>query len=171
MPKKITLAVNDDKGLNARLVAAIVLARHFGGSLQCQRAHRLAAGSRALTASGMARLGDKEEEAGKRQRRKVEAQLRAARIVWRWYNLPGSAVDALVDASPLADLVIVSPADRAAGSGTDEPITQALIIRSRAPLLIVPNELSAFDCDGTAMIAWNGSEQSALAMRQALPLL
>jgi len=171
VPKQIILAVNDDKGLDARVMAAIELARHFGGSLECQYSHRFPAGSRPLTASGIARLGDKDEAVGKRHRRKIEAQLRDAGIAWRWYNLPSGATDALVEASPLADLMIASPAEGAAGSGRDEPITEALILRSRVPLLIVPDDLATFNCGGTAMIAWNGSEQSALAMRQAVPLL
>ncbi|MGP1283492.1 MAG: universal stress protein [Parasphingopyxis sp.] len=167
-PRHLLLPVHADHGLDARLGAAIALARRFGATLHCLHARTPPGAGRAISASGMARLDEEEARAGKRLRRTVETRLAEAGVEWDWQDRPGNVVDALVGEAPLADLVLVSPMTEGSGPAVSEPIAEPLLLRSPTPLLIAPDGPAAFD---TAMIAWNGSAQSALAMREALPLL
>lgn len=71
-------------------------------------------------------------------------------------------VDALADASRLADVVVLSRSCALAGD---------LAMNARTPVLVVNDGTElAFPLD-RACIAWDGSAQSALAMRSAVPLL
>ncbi|QLC24456.1 universal stress protein [Parasphingopyxis algicola] len=167
-PKHILLPVHADHGLDARLAAATALAQQFGATLLCLYARTPPGAGRAISASGMARLGEEDMRAGKRVRRAVETRLAEAGVEWDWHDYPGNVVDALVGEAPLADLIAVSPMTESGGPAVSEPVAEPLLLRSPTPLLIAPDGPAAF---GTAMIAWNGSAQSALAMREALPLL
>ena len=85
-----------------------------------------------------------------------------------WLTGEGEDADLIVHASRLQDLAVVEqardPSDLLWG-----PAVQ--IALSGHPALIVPRTWTSPDFGRRAVVAWNGSEQSAAAVRKAIPLL
>ena len=85
-----------------------------------------------------------------------------------WLTGEGEAADLIIHASRLQDLTVVEqshdPSDLLWG-----PAVQ--IALSGHPALIVPREWTSPEFGRRAIIAWNGSAQSAATVRKALPLL
>ena len=46
-----------------------------------------------------------------------------------------------------------------------------LVLKARAPVLVVPGDARAFDIGAPVLVAWNGSSEAAHALRAAVPLL
>jgi nucleotide-binding universal stress UspA family protein len=93
-------------------------------------------------------------------------------VAWDWLQIDGPSLQAILDRSRLADLVVLSLA--AKGEDDDEPalsLAAGVAIHSRAPVLAVPEGSGGLDALGPAMIAWNGSPEAAHALRFALPML
>jgi nucleotide-binding universal stress UspA family protein len=65
----------------------------------------------------------------------------------------------------LADLIVCGQPDPLF------PGFESILMASRTPILVVPTQLTSFDPNGRAMVAWNGSFESANALRAATPLL
>jgi hypothetical protein len=80
----------------------------------------------------------------------------------------GDPSDLLLYASRLQDLIILGKS-REAIELLHGPVVQ--VVLSGRPALVVPRDRSAILPLKHAVIAWNGSAQSAAAVRQALPLL
>jgi nucleotide-binding universal stress UspA family protein len=80
----------------------------------------------------------------------------------------GDASDLLLYASRLQDLIILGKS-REASELLHGPVVQ--VVLSGRPALVLPHDRSAILPLKHAVIAWNGSAQSAAAVRQALPLL
>jgi nucleotide-binding universal stress UspA family protein len=91
---------------------------------------------------------------------------RAATCAWRRED---GAEDAwIARIGRLSDLVVV-PAQGAETSLAATAAAEAALIDTGRPVLLAP--APPVDVDGTAMIAWNGSQQAARAVGAALPLL
>lgn len=71
-------------------------------------------------------------------------------------------IDAIAAAARLADVVVTSRAQHLVGD---------LAVNLRTPVLVTEDEAPLSFPLASACIAWDGSEQSALAMRSAVPLL
>jgi len=80
----------------------------------------------------------------------------------------GDASDLLLYASRLQDLIILGQSLESSDL-LHGPVVQ--VVLSGRPALVVPRDCSALLPLTHAVIAWNGSAQSAAAVRQALPLL
>jgi nucleotide-binding universal stress UspA family protein len=89
-------------------------------------------------------------------------------VTHSWLTGEGEDADLIVHASRLQDLAVVEqardPSDLLWG-----PAVQ--IALSGHPALIVPRTWTSPDFGRRAVVAWNGSAQSAAAVRKALPLL
>ena len=170
-PKRILLPAHRDHGLDTRLTVAAALAQQFGGTLECVYAHVPPGAGQAISAGGMERLAEEEDREAARLRRTVESQLSEDAVRWTWHPDRGNIVDAIIEHAPMADLIVASPMIESGGGSMVEPIAELLLLRAPAPLMIAPTDTDSFDPTGTAMIAWNGSAESARAMRLALPIL
>lgn len=173
--KSVLLHANRDDGLESRLQAALDLVRLFDGHLTCLHTTPYEAfvtgdpfgGIYALPAV-MDQLKRLEDE----QRARLGAKLANEGVAWDWLQIDGSSLQAMLDRSRLADLVVLSLAGR--DDEEDEPalsLAAGVAIHGRAPVLAVPQETNGFDAGGPAMVAWNGSAEAAHALRFALPLL
>jgi len=91
-----------------------------------------------------------------------------ARVSHDWVTGEGDPADVLIHAARLYDLAIVEQcragADLLWGAATQ-------LALSGRPTLILPTEWSQADLPKRILVAWNGSAQSASAVRNALPLL
>ncbi|VTU22174.1 universal stress protein [Variovorax sp. PBL-E5] len=87
-------------------------------------------------------------------------------------RVDGSTVDAVVNHGRASDLIVLGQGDRS--NPADAPLrelAQQAMLQTGRPILMVPFA-GHFDKVGEhAVIAWDGSRESAVAMRQALPLL
>jgi nucleotide-binding universal stress UspA family protein len=108
-------------------------------------------------------------EAAEKQRARCEQRLAAEDVAWSWDSRDGRALEHLLRASSLNDVVVV---------GSREPLSEGpsllardLATRLRTPMLLVPEHAKGLDCGGTALVAWNGSEEVSRAMKAAVPLL
>ncbi len=170
--KTILLHVQNDAGLEDRFQAALSLARAFGAHLSCIQitpwqpflfGQEVSPETFDMVLRGL-------EEPARKQRAGLEARLANEEVAWDW--LAYTTSDAIADihrAAALVDLIVV-------GGGATEgshasTLAGAIALYAKRPVLRVPAGVSAIDISGPIMIAWNGSQDAANALRNSLPLL
>ena len=172
--KTVLLNANDDRGWEARYQAALDVARAFGSHLRCVQSTPLAdTGDSLLGFFPYPEIAREMTDVAREHRKRVEAKLAVEGVFWDWQEFVGDAAQMLIACSPLADLVIVSSgAEGAHEPGhTDLAVAGTVAINARGPVLAVPPEAKRLNALGTALVAWNGSPESANAVRLALPML
>lgn len=93
-------------------------------------------------------------------------------VPWSIESSSAEPVDALSSAARLADVVIVStPAPLLADVVAARMDVGGLVVNCRSPVLALPSDLQRFTPGGVAMVAWDGSHESANALRAAVPVL
>ncbi len=176
--KTILLHIADDDGLAARLQAAFDLARAFGGHVTCLQTTPYAdyalgdAGMGAFPVTELLAAVEAQRDAVKAR---VVVHLEAEGVSWDYRLCDGDAGDRLVEAARLADVVVLSAgAMRGAiggGGRARADLAGDVAIRAPAPVLLVPVDSHGFQVTGPALVAWNGSQEAAAALRAALPML
>jgi nucleotide-binding universal stress UspA family protein len=170
--RSILLHVEDNASLEARMQAALSLARATNGHVTCVHATPLEAyiafdsfGGVFVMENVLEALGEQEASVQAR----VEAQFSKEDVSWDYCKSTGSLVQVLLSYAALAD-VIVTGQTGSGGPSARAAIGQLgdIVMKSRVPVLI-PGE--DFDPLGKAIIAWNDSYEAAHAVRSALPLL
>ena len=113
-------------------------------------------------------LISREYEGAALAKKQFNAIAKKAGVAHGWLIGEGDAADLIIHASRLQDLDVVEqcgdPADLLWG-----PAVQLAL--SGHPALIVPRQWPSPAFGKRALVAWNGSAQSAAAVRKALPLL
>lgn len=92
----------------------------------------------------------------------IEAQLARDDVAFDILRCEDEPVDALAAAARLADVVVVSRGCPFAGQ---------LALTARTPVLVVPQQAPLKAPLANACIAWDGGDESAVAMRSAITLL
>ena len=170
--RSILLHIDDDDCMEARLQMALDLARQFDAHLTCLQAVAYGFGVAGdLYGTMAAQMAALFRETADQVQETLEKRLSVEDVRWEWMRSQGRAADQIARHAPLNDLVVVgahNPAGR-----TDFPSTLAsdLAMEVRAPVLVAPATSSAFPVNRPAMIAWNGSAESARALRAAMPML
>lgn len=100
----------------------------------------------------------------------LSATLSNEDVPWTIETSEADVVDALVHAARLEDLLIVALPSAARDGEFAAPSVGALALNARCPVLALP-AAGRVDWSRPAMVAWNGSAESAHAVRAALPLL
>jgi nucleotide-binding universal stress UspA family protein len=161
----VLLNINPDPGHEARLAFGIALARSRGGHITCIQVlpPPLIVGSpdgAVITPEVSAAI----EQAAREFQEEVEVRLEQSGVEWTWVRLMADSTSAIVSHSRLADVIVLS---------ADESIPPLgpVVLHARTPVLAVPQRGSGFQTAVPAVLAWNGSEPAANAMRSALPLL
>lgn len=168
--RSILLHIADDESLNARSQVALDLARAFDGHLSCLQALPYEYGVPGdFYGSFVAELAPVLREAANKLQAECERRLAAEDVRWSWIQLDGGALEHVLRASSLSDIVVV---------GSREPLTNSpsllardLATRMKTPMLLVPEHSKGLDCSGNAVVAWNGSAEASRALKGALPLL
>ena len=172
--KSVLLNANNDGGWNSRLQAALDVTRAFGSHLDCVQAMPIidAIGS-PLWFVPYPDMAQNFIDAGEQHRALSETRLRAESVSWDWSTITGEPSYAIVERSGLADLIVVSSAGGKDGkpAALDLAVAGNICTHARGPVLAVPASLKRFDPLGTALVAWNGSMESAHALRLSLPML
>lgn len=103
---------------------------------------------------------------------KLEERLAKEDVPWDILVADGDLAGSLASAATFADLAIVSlPGARGTARRSNAMLAGDLALATPVPVLALPQGTTALDFDAPAMIAWNGSQQAANAMRAAVPLL
>lgn len=173
--KSVLLHISDDEGQESRLIAALAVARQQAARLTCIQITPVSDYVVTDPFGGMhevAMLFEHLAAQAVELRTRIEARLGQERVAWEWSVHDGGVAGTLVSRSRLADLIVLSQEGRTGRAGARQvPLVADVAIHARTPVLAVPVEGPAFDPGGVAMIAWNGSPESAYAVRVALPLL
>lgn len=170
--KSILLHVDHDAAFNARLQVALDMARATGAHITCLQAINyeiFAPGD--FYGSAIAAAMPVIKESAEQLRAQIEARLAGEDVAWDWRFLYGMSINRLLEHSPLADVVIVGPADIGFDGHGPSSLVGDLVLRSPLPVLVVPGDAKAFDVTAPVMVAWNGSAEAAHALRAAVPLL
>jgi nucleotide-binding universal stress UspA family protein len=173
--KSVLVHINRDDGQEARLQAALDAVRAFEGHLTCLQVAPLETfaavdpyGVSYLLAQTVEQIRTLEQE----EQAKFEARLANEGLSWDWHCHSGDPARLIADHSWLADLVVVSaPGREWTPRLTAPPVSAEVVMKSRAPVLVVPEASRGFDCGGVVAVAWNGSPEACAALRGALPLL
>lgn len=170
--KAILLHANEDLGFEARLEAALAIARAFGGRLTCLHVTPFNAfimGDPFGGVHALPVLMEKAREAEEEHRARVEQRLRSKGVDWCWLSHDGMPAQILAAKSRLCDLIVTSRPF----ADYDGPlsITADTAVHTRTPVLAVPPGLRAFDCSAKSMVAWNDSPEAAAALRLSRPLI
>ena len=171
--KAILLHIAGDSCLEARLQVALDMARAFDAHITCLQAINyeiFAPGD--FYGSAMAAAIPRIKEAAEELRTKIETHLKHEDVSWSWVNCAGQAEMKLLEQSALHDIILIGPHD-AGEDGTRSPsgMAGALALRAPVPVLVVPGHTKSFDVTAPALVAWNGSAEACVALRQAVPLL
>jgi nucleotide-binding universal stress UspA family protein len=169
------LHVHADAGLEARLQAAIDLARANDGHVCCvqvtppyEHVTADAFGELLVLPADIEQIRDLQVQ----ERRLIEARLTRENIAWGWLRRDGDVARCLLRASHLSDLIIASlNGDHEDEPGRPLPIAAEVAVGARCPVLAMPTKQNRLILAGTAAVAWDGSPQAAHALRAALPFL
>jgi nucleotide-binding universal stress UspA family protein len=171
--KSILLYANDDSGFEERLSIALEAASEFAAHVSCLQVTPFDAFIMAEPFGGiyaLASVVDQLREQEQAHRTVVEARLRSAGVEWDWQHYEGQPANMIVQRARLADLVVLSlPNDEDAVHFL--ALTADVALHARTPVLALPERHPSLELAGPAVVAWNGSSESAHALRLSLPML
>lgn len=172
--KTILLHIQNDASLEARLQAALSLARATGAHLRCLHVTPIEA--YVTTGFGgvfvMERIIEQIDDEEAKLRSDLEARLRSEDVPWDYQQVTANTVTELVRCAALSDIVVTGrQAHRGREQGLEIGIIGDVLMGVRTPLLIPGDGEATFDPFGPAAIAWNGSYEVANAVRNAVGLL
>lgn len=169
--KNILVLMHDDVGQEARFQAALDLTRALEGHLTClDVAIAPATVDDYATLGGSALLLADEQANESRNRERMEARLKVEGLPYDWVESTGFASAAVIEASGLADLIVLNRRIKNAYPDMEE-IAGEVVVKSGRPVIVVPENCERFDAFGPALVAWDGSAEAQAALRAAVPLL
>ncbi|MBV7256208.1 universal stress protein [Pacificimonas sp. WHA3] len=174
--KNILLHMNDDRGLSARMEAALALARYLDAKMSCLHTATNPEVALDIYTGGMfavplATVRQSAEAEWKTFRDKWAEKLSKEDVVWSWDRSGDVPASGLAEASILTDVTVVSLISDSLSEQTSSGFVATVLTKAAGPVLAVPEALDRFDPSGPVMIAWNGSAESGKALRASLPLL
>lgn len=167
--KNTLLLVHDDEGQEARLQAALDITRLLGGHMSCidVTAFPMIIGD--AYGEGNAMLLADEEERERRNKARLETRLACEDVPWDWTDATGSLADCILDASMLADIIVLNLRLEESYAGIRD-LASRVLSHARAPVLALPAGLERLKV-ARALIAWDGQTSAAATMRACVPLL
>ena len=168
--KSILLSASNDAEMASRLSCALDISRRCDAHLtllQAQPYQDYVALDMFGGAYVMSELLERSEAMRAETREKWEVELANEDVRWDWRDAVGRAEDLLVETSHFMDLIVVS---LSASDSVQRGNVGEIVLDSRRPVLVVPPQCKGMQLD-RAMIAYDGSAESANAIRGALPLL
>ncbi|QIG81866.1 universal stress protein [Sphingosinithalassobacter tenebrarum] len=164
--------MHDDAGQEARFQAALDLTRAVEGHLHCVDVAILPMLVGGFgDASGAAVLLEQETERETVNRERMEARLKAEDLPYDWVEETGFLADRVRSSAALADLVVLNRELDQIKYPDMRDLVGEMLVKTRKSVIAVPQSARGFNVFGTALIAWDGSEQAEAAMQAAVPLL
>lgn len=176
-------------GHDQRVMFLEVFRQGFGGPAQFQsagevlgkvdHAQKLTCGFFAqitkLTTNGIVDgkdSGERDLVGVKEAKSRIEDELSDKDLSWDYEQVTGNVINRIVSRAALADLVVTGrAAHRSEFVGAGIAVLGDLLHRSRTPLFIPGEGGKPCDPTGPALVAWDGSYESANAVRSALGML
>lgn len=172
--KSILLHIQNNDGLEARFQSALDITRAVQGHLSCIQIIPLYTYDASDNFAGPLGL-DAGLNALDRQAKELKglmkSRLAEEDVAWDYQITKNRISDGLASASLLADLVVIGSIREADRERAGMGLIGDLMMSIETPILLLPDGAKSFKIGGTAMIAWNGSIESAHALRAAVPLL
>lgn len=169
--KNILVLVHDDAGQEARLQAALDIARAVEGHLICLDVAAVALVAGDPAASGGAAVIALERESESANKARIEPRIAAENVAWSWVDTTDYLDRALEKAATLADLIVVNRALDEEPIPDMRALVSSLVCKAGKAVLAVPDKARGFDAAGRALIAWDGSHEAGEALAAAVPLL
>ncbi|MEO0500286.1 MAG: universal stress protein [Pseudomonadota bacterium] len=175
--KNILLHMNDDAAQPSRMEAALAIGRVLDAHLTCCQAiswSSLVSDAYPIALwSGypMDDLRKESEEAWRAFRDKWETKLAREDVPWTWVRLNVDGPRGLRQKSALADLTMVSLTDEIMDVLPSKRFLAEVVTSISGPMLGIPDSLDRFEPNGQALVAFDGSEESARALRSSVSLL
>jgi nucleotide-binding universal stress UspA family protein len=172
--KSILLHVQDDPGMEARLQAALAVARANSGHVSCVHVTPISLYIASDGVNGaflMPNFAQHLDELEKKVREGLEARLEKEDVSWDYEQVTGEPVQILVSRSALSDLIVLGRYHHRETRYTPIALIGDVLHNARVPVLVQPHEQTDFDPLGPAIVAWNGSFEAANALRAAMPML
>ncbi|MGS1015410.1 universal stress protein [Allosphingosinicella humi] len=172
--QSILLHIYDDSGLESRLQAALDLARVFSGHITCLHATPLEdylAVDPLVAAELPEEFSDKMRDLRLALQKRIEERLAGEGVSWNWVHVDDLISTALIRASALNDIIVLSIASPAPLRDELRPLAAKVSTRAPAPVLAVPAASVRLKFERPAVVAWNGSSEAAAALKAAVPLL
>ena len=170
--KSILLHIDADNCLEARLQAAMDIARAHDGHITCLHAVNyeiFAPGD--FYGSAMAAAIPRIKKAAEDLRKEVEADLANEDVAWEWRTVHGMAETKLLEQSALHDVIIVGPHDMGREGAGPSILVGELVLKAPVPVLVIPGNWKRLDLSAPLMVAWNGSSEACVALRAAAPMM
>lgn len=166
--KSILILVSPEAGLDARLDAALAIARTTGAHLTALQVVDMTMYEAYPSFAGpiytTSYLNDL-ELFSREGKARVEERLAREDVPWDFINMNTDHVGNALRLGSLADSIVCSQPDPLF------PAFESILMASRTPILVVPTKIPSFDPTGPAIVAWNGSFEAANALRAATALL
>jgi nucleotide-binding universal stress UspA family protein len=170
--KSILLHIDHDRAMTARLQVALDIARASNGHITCLQAVSYEVFTPGdIYGSAIATALPVIKENAEALRAEIERELEHEGVPWDWRFVYGMAPHRLLEASPLADIVIVGPSEAGADGRGPSALVGDLVLKAPVPVLVVPAGTKGFDVGAPMLVAWNGSAEACVALRAAVPLL
>jgi nucleotide-binding universal stress UspA family protein len=170
--KNILLLIHDDKGQEARFQAALDVARAIDGHITCLDLTIIPefVGDYApLGGTGMLLLEENSTEA--QHSRHMLARMESEDVPFDWVAKTGFLAQTIEARTGLVDLIVMSTDDAWELSPHMTHVIGDILVHTGKPVLAVPASSRRVNFGGSAMIAWDGSEDAEAALSGALPLL
>jgi nucleotide-binding universal stress UspA family protein len=169
--KSILVLLHDDAGQEARLQAALDIARALDGHLSCLDVVQFPVVGGYMTPEGQAILLEDERTSEAENRVAIQAWLADEDVRWTMIDTIGEFGDCVARAAGLADLLVINRRLDSLLAPDMVSVATRIALESRKPIVAVAEHCRGFDVGGHALVAWDGSEPSMAALTGAVPLL
>lgn len=170
--KSILLHIDHDSAMGARLQVALDLARATNGHIICLQAISYDVFTPGdIYGAAIAAAMPVIRENAEALRSKIEIELEHEGVSFDWRLVYGPAAHRLLEASSLADIVVLGAVEAGMDGRGPSALVGDVVLKVPVPVLVVPEGAKGFDIGAPMLVAWNGSPESAHALRAAVPLL
>lgn len=172
--KSVLLHVNNDCAVDARLDFALDFCRTHDAHLTCIQTalFDLIIASQAAGGVFTPAVVFEDVQAHETElRKRLEEKLTRQDVRWDWVVSNQEVREALITASALHDVLIVSQTEQGTRLTGPLPIIHELVLNAGCPVLVVPAGANRFVADAPAIVAWNESPEAAHALRASVPAL
>jgi nucleotide-binding universal stress UspA family protein len=170
--KNVAVLIHADAGQEARLQAGLDVVRGLRGHLIAidvtampPIAEDPVIGPATLGAHIAAELAVQDDN-----RDRIKARLLMEDVPWTLAECMGDVASCLASHTALTDLVVINTVFDGFPGGEMDGVVAAML-RLNRPVLAVPSATRGIALQGTALVAWDGSDESDAALRAAIPVL
>lgn len=171
--KNILLLIHDDSGEEARLQAALDITRAFEGHLTCVDVSIMPVLVDDAFSGGMgvAMVLADERVTETKNADAIKQRLAGEDIAWTWIDATGTPAPRVENIAILQELIVVNRRLEDFPWPNMLHMAGDLMLKSRKPILAVPETARGLNVGGRALVAWDGSPHADAALQAALPFL